>query len=66
MAGMVGDTGPVDYDALVTIRDSFLDAEPLVGTHSLDGRLDPQPELNSTVGAGFGDSPCDRFDIVWM
>lgn len=65
MAGMLGDTGPIDYDALVTIRDIFLDAEPLVGNHSLEGRLDPQPELNIAVGAGFGDSPCGRFDIVW-
>lgn len=65
MAGLLGDTGPIDYDALVRIRNIFLDTEPLVSHHSLDGRLDPQPELTVTVDAGFGHSPCGRFDIVW-
>lgn len=65
MAGLVGDTGPIDYDALVRIRDVFLKTEPLVSHHSLDGRLDSRPELTVTVDAGFGSSPCGRFDIVW-
>jgi len=65
MPGLRGDTGPIDYDALVRIRDIFLDTEPLVNHHSLDGRLDLQPELNVTVDAGFGSSACGRFDVVW-
>lgn len=65
MTGLLGDTGPIDYDALVEIRDVFLDAEPLVTHHSLDGRLDPQPALRVTVDDEFGSSPCGRFDIVW-
>ena len=65
MADLRGDTGPIDYDALVNIRDIFLDTEPLVSHHSLDGRLDPQPELTVTVDAGFGSSACGRFDVVW-
>lgn len=65
MTGLLGDTGPIDYDALVVIRDIFLDTEPLVSHHSLDDRLDSRPELNVTVDAGFGSSPCGRFDIVW-
>lgn len=63
MAGLLGDTGPVDYDALLRIRDVFLDTEPLVSHSSLDDRLAPQPELN--VEPGFGSSTCGRFDIVW-
>jgi hypothetical protein len=65
MTGLAGDTGPIDYDALVTIRDLVLDIEPLVSHHSLGGRLDPRPELSITVDAGFGSSPSGRFDIVW-
>ena len=65
MTGLLGDTGPIDYDALVEIRDTFLEIEPLVSHYSLDGRLDPHPELNVTVEAGFGSSPSARFDIVW-
>lgn len=65
MTGLSGDTGPVDYDALITIRDTFLDAEPLVSQQALDGRLDPEPELRITVDAGFGSCPVGRFDIVW-
>jgi hypothetical protein len=65
MTGLHGETGPVDYDALVTIRDIFLDAEPLVSQQTLDSRLDPQPELRITVDAGFGSSPVGRFAIVW-
>lgn len=65
MTGLLGDTGPIDYDALLEIRDLFLDAEPLVTSHSLDGRLDPQPALAVTVDAGFGSSSRGRFDIVW-
>lgn len=62
---MLGDTGPVDYDALVTIRNIFLETEPLVSHHDLDSRLAPQPELNITFEVGFGSSECGRFDIVW-
>lgn len=65
MTGLQGDTGPIDYEALKEIRDIFLATEPLVGHHSLDGRLDPRPELSVTVEAGFGSSPSGRFDIVW-
>ncbi|WP_340097941.1 hypothetical protein [Salinibaculum salinum] len=65
MAGLLGDTGPIDYEALEAIRDIFLATEPLVDHHSLDGRLDPRPELSVTVEAGFGSSPKGRFDIVW-
>jgi len=65
MADLKGDTGPIDYDALVNIRDIFRDTEPLVSHHSLDGRLDPQPELTVTVDAGFRSSDCGRFDVVW-
>lgn len=65
MTGLLGDTGPIDYEALETIRDIFLTTEPLVSYHSLDDRLDPRPELNVTVEAGFGSSPSGRFDIVW-
>lgn len=65
MHGFRGDTGPIDYDALLTIRDVVLDTEPLVTQHRLDGRLDPGPELTITVGAGFGASPSGRFDVVW-
>lgn len=65
MTYLLGDTGPVDYEALETIRDIFLKEEPLVNHHDLGDRLDPQPELNITVDAGFGSSPCGRFDIVW-
>lgn len=65
MSYLNGDTGPIDHDALQTIRDIFLDAEPLVTRHSLSGRLAPQPELNITVDDGFGERTCDRFDITW-
>lgn len=65
MAYLNGDTGPVDYEALQTIRDIFLNHEPLVSRYDLSDRLDPQPELNITVDEGFGASPCGRFDIVW-
>mgnify|MGYP000005136127 FL=1 len=65
MAGLAGDTGPVDYDALVTIRDCFLETEPLVSDTALGGRLDPQPELNVVVETGFGQRSDARFDIVW-
>jgi hypothetical protein len=65
MAYLTGDTGSIDYDALLKIRNVFLDNEPLVTHHDLDGRLDPQPELNITVDEGFGSSPCGRFDISW-
>lgn len=65
MAYLQGDTGPVDYDALQRIRSIFLQNEPLVTHHDLGGRLDPQPELQITVDAGFGSAPCGRFDIVW-
>jgi hypothetical protein len=65
MSGFLGDTGPVDYGALETIRDIFLATEPLVSHHSLDERLVPRPELSVTVDAGFGSSPCGRFDICW-
>ncbi|SEO19536.1 hypothetical protein SAMN05216388_100983 [Halorientalis persicus] len=65
MSYLTGDTGPVDYEALQRIRDIFLANEPLVTHHALSGRLDPQPELNVTVGEGFGSSPSGRFDIVW-
>ncbi|MEF8786198.1 MAG: hypothetical protein V5A45_09725 [Haloarculaceae archaeon] len=65
MTGLLGDTGPIDYEALKEIRDIFLATEPLVSHHTLDGRLDPRPELSVTVEAGFGSSPGGRFDIVW-
>lgn len=65
MGGLLGDTGPIDYDALVKIREIFLDSEPLVNRHSLDDRLAPRPELNITVDAGFRSSSSGRFDIVW-
>lgn len=65
MPYLTGNTGPIDYDALQTIRDIFLDNEPLVTRHDLSDRLDPQPELNITVNAGFGSSASGRFDIVW-
>ena len=65
MGGLVGDTGPIDYDALVKIREVIIDTEPLVTHHDLDDRLAPRPELNITVNAGFGSSPSGRFDIVW-
>lgn len=65
MSGLQGDTGPVDYEALVVIRDIIIENEPLVSHHSLDGRLDPRPELSVTVDTGFGSSPSGRFDIVW-
>lgn len=65
MSYLTGDTGPIDYGALQRIRDIFLDVEPLVAHHDLSGRLDPQPELNITVGEGFGSSSSGRFDIVW-
>jgi len=65
MCALLGDTGPRDYDALVAIRDIFLKNEPLVTHHNLSDRLDPRIELNITVDAGFGASPCGRFDIVW-
>lgn len=65
MTGLLGDTGPIDYEALEEIRDVFLETEPLVSQHSLDNRLDPRPELRITVEAGFGASSSGRFDIVW-
>jgi hypothetical protein len=65
MTGLLGDTGPIDYSALGKIRDVFRTAEPLVIHHSLAGRLDPNPELNVKVDAGFGSSACGRFDIRW-
>jgi len=65
MTGLLGDTGPVDYDALVVIRDIFLDTEPLVSDSHLDERLDPRPELQITLEAGFNQSTGGRFDIVW-
>ncbi|MDS0219902.1 hypothetical protein NDI54_00860 [Haloarcula sp. S1AR25-5A] len=65
MSYLTGNTGPTDYEALQRIRDIFLTNEPLVTHHDLSGRLDPQPELNITVGEGFGSSPSGRFDIVW-
>ncbi len=65
MTSLLGDTGSMDYEALEAIRDICLATEPLVGHHSLDGRLDPRPELSVTVEAGFGSSSSGRFDIVW-
>lgn len=65
MTGLLGDTGPVDYDALVVIRDMFIDTEPLISDFHLSGRLDPQPELQITLEAGFNQSTGGRFDIVW-
>lgn len=65
MSYLTGNTGPIDYEALRRIRDIFLQDEPLVTHHDLSPRLDPQPELNVTVGEGFGSSPSARFDIVW-
>lgn len=65
MGYLTGNTGPVYYDALQQIRDIFLQHEPLVTHHDLSGRLDPQPELNITVGEGFGTRSSGRFDIVW-
>ena len=65
MTGLLGDTGPVDYDALVVIRDIFLDTEPLVSDSHLDERLDPRPELQIALEAGFNQSTGGRFDIVW-
>ena len=65
MGGLFGNTGPIDYDALVKIRDIFVDSEPLVTHHTLDDRLDPRPDLNITVEAGFGTSQSGRFDIAW-
>lgn len=65
MSGLRGDTGPIDYDGLIEIRDIFLKREPLVSHHSLDGRLDPHPQLDITVDAGFGPHSCGRFNIVW-
>lgn len=65
MTYLLGNTGPVDYEALETIRDIFLKEEPLVSHTNLGGRLDPQPELNITLDEGFGPSPSGRFDIVW-
>lgn len=65
MTGLLGNTGPIDYEALEEIRDIFLESEPLVSHHSLDGRLDPRPELSVTVEAGFKSSPSGRFDVVW-
>lgn len=65
MSGLLGDTGPIDYDALVIIRDIFLDTEPLVSESHLSDRLDPRPELQITLEEGFKQSSESRFDIVW-
>jgi hypothetical protein len=65
MSRLVGNSGPIDYEALQRIRDIVLEHEPLVSQVDLDERLDPRPELNVTVGEGFGSSPSGRFDIVW-
>lgn len=65
MGGLAGDTGPIDYDALVKIREIFLNTEPLVSHHTLDDQLAPRPELKITVDGGFESSPSGRFDIVW-
>jgi len=56
MSGLLGDTGPIDYDALVIIRDIFLDTEPLVSESHLSDRLDPRPELQITLEEGFKQS----------
>lgn len=65
MSYLTGNTGPVDYEALQRIRDIFREYEPLVTQSDLGDRLDPQIELNITVGDGFGECPRGRFDIVW-
>lgn len=65
MAYFKGGTGPIDYEALKTIRDIVLETEPLVTQHELGDRLDPRPELTVTVCEGFGTSRSGRFDIVW-
>jgi hypothetical protein len=65
MAYLSGNTGPIDYDALQTILDIFLETEPLVSHHALSGRLDSNPELNITLDEGFGSCASGRFDIVW-
>lgn len=65
MSYLVGNTGPIDYEALQRIRDIFLEHEPLVTQCDLGNRLDPQLELTITVAEGFGERSSGRFDIVW-
>ncbi len=63
MTYLTGNTGPIDYEALRQIRNIFLKNEPLVTHHDLSERLDPQPELNITVGEGFGSIRSIRYHL---
>ena len=56
--------GPIDAGALRTIRDLFVELEPLVETATLDDPLNPQT-LSVELSDGIRDASTARIEIRW-
>lgn len=56
--------GPIDAGALRSIRDLFVEMEPLVAAADLDDQLNPQT-LTVELSDGIGNASSVRFDVRW-